>query len=412
MYNIETIKFAQKSEKEIKKFNYREHGQTKDDREKGRDSYRRDHGRVLYSSSFRRLQGKMQLLGIDNTHFYRNRLTHSLEVSQIAGGIARNLELKNPIVSEICSLVHDIGNPPFGHAGEKILNDLADDIGGYEGNAQTFRILRQLEKKHPEYIGLNLTIRTLFGVTKYFQKRKVNPYQNNKKFLYDDDYDFLEKQIQEKGIKIRKSIDAQIMDLADEIAYAAHDLEDALKSGLLTVQELMYEFSISDYKEAKETFDELASGARDLALTSYRLGTSEEYSLILRKELTSNIVYTLMRDIGVVKETLAYKKLGNLSLGLKKLVFKTISRKKDVFIYEKQGERVINGLFEVYNDKKFNNNLSLLPPELRIPENQLSELIRKRAVIDYIAGMMDSFALKEYSNYFGASSLDKIYDPK
>jgi dGTPase len=418
-YDSETIEFAQAEESKIKVFNLREHRLEDDRRGDDRDDYRRDYARVLYSSSFRRLQGKMQLLGIDHTHFYRNRLTHSLEVAQIAGSIARDLELKNPIVTETCSLVHDLGNPPFGHAGEKILNKLAHsegEIGGYEGNAQAFRILRHLEKKHPKYPGLNLTIRTLFGITKYFQKKDENPKQPNK-FLYDEDYEFLQHKMQDRNVILKKSIDAQIMDLADEIAYAAHDLEDALKSGLLTVQELMYEFQISDkYKESEDRFNIIANDARKLALTANRLETSEEYSFIMRKEITSSIVHSLMKDIGVTEaddssRELGFQTLRNLSLGLKKLVFEAISRKKDVFLYEKQGERVIKGLFEVYMNDNFNKDLSLLPPELKaIYRNNKSEDLKKRLVIDYIAGMMDSFALKEYSSYFGASSLDKIYE--
>ncbi|MEL4898037.1 dGTP triphosphohydrolase [Crocosphaera sp. Alani8] len=181
MYDQDLCLFAQDLEKKSQRFEERVHQEP--DNERQRDPYRRDYARVLYSSSFRRLQGKMQLLGIDPTNFHRNRLTHSLEVAQIAGGIARDLELKNPIVAETCSLSHDLGNPPFGHAGETVLNELAKDIGGYEGNAQTFRILRHLEKKHYAFPGLNVTLRTLLGVTKYFYNRT----DNYKKFLYDDD---------------------------------------------------------------------------------------------------------------------------------------------------------------------------------------------------------------------------------
>jgi dGTPase len=412
-YSQETIEFAVNEEDKIESFNYREHLLETDNRGEERDDYRRDYARVIYSSSFRRLQGKMQLLGVDHTHFYRNRLTHSLEVAQIAGGIARDLNLENPIVVETCSLVHDLGNPPFGHAGEVVLNNLSESIGGYEGNAQAFRVLRSLEKKHPEYPGLNLTIRTLLGITKYFN----NIHQNPKKFLYDDDYLFLLKEVKSKELNIKKSIDAQIMDLADEIAYAAHDLEDALKSGFLTLPELMYEFHISsEYQESEHTFNKIAKQARDLAFTATRLETSEEYSFIMRKEITSIIVHDLINDIKVIEDNngcraLGFEKLNNLSMGLKKLVFRAISRKKDVFLYEKQGERVIRGLFEVYMDNNFNKNLSLFPPELKaIYYKNKSEPLKQRLVIDYIAGMMDSFALREYSSYFGSSALDKIYE--
>ena len=415
-FEQDVIDFAKELEKKVQAFNYREHKVSDNERKNKRDEYTRDYARVLYSSSFRRLQGKMQLLGVDSTHFYRNRLTHSLEVAQIARSIASELNLEHPVVAENCSLSHDLGNPPFGHAGEKVLNNLAKDIGGYEGNAQTFRILRHLEKKHHAYPGLNLTLRTLFGITKYFYIR----HDNHKKFLYDEDYNFLKNELKSRHTQYTKSIDVQIMDLADEIAYAAHDLEDALSFEFVTLGEIMYEFQISqDYNQASEIFQEIAKKARDVALKAYRLETSEEYSLILRKELTSNIVNELINDVGVVKdkesqEILGYKNLSKLSEGLKKILFRALLRKNSIQLYEKQGEKIITRLFEVYTDKQFNFKNSLLPPEYRVLENTVDnenvEKTQQRLVVDYIAGMMDSFAIQEYKKYFGTSSLDSIYD--
>lgn len=404
MYDQATITYAQEQEKLISKLEYRI-VENSDTRSQNRENCMRDYARVLYSSSFRRLQGKMQLLGIDSNHFNRNRLTHSLEVAQIARSIATDLKLERPVVSETCSLAHDIGNPPFGHYGEVILNELSAGCGGYEGNAQAFRILRTLEKKHYSYEGLNLTIRSLLGITKYFHKRSDNP----RKFLYDADYDFLKGELDKNELKISKSIDAQIMDLADEIAYAAHDLEDALSFRIITIGEIVHEFKISeDYKSAYSHFSEIAQHAQSEALKSNKQKTSEEYSVVLRKELTSTIVNELCQDIGLVDgkngPELGYKEKANLATGLKKLLFKAILRKKDVQLYEKRGEKIIRGLFEVLSDKKYNRGNILLPPELR----NLSDC-KDRLVIDYIAGMMDSFAAQEYEKYFGKGSLESIY---
>ena len=199
MYQPEIKEFAKNEEKKLINLNKRETAIT-DSRDSGRDEFMRDYARILYSSSFRRLQGKMQLLGINSTNFNRNRLTHSLEVAQIARSIAQNLDIQNIVVTESCSLAHDLGNPPFGHYGEVILNDLSKDFGGYEGNAQTFRILRKLEKKHHAYEGLNLTIRTLFGITKYFHRGNIG----NKKFLYEEDFDFLEGKLNTYDITTKK----------------------------------------------------------------------------------------------------------------------------------------------------------------------------------------------------------------
>ncbi|MEB0232673.1 dNTP triphosphohydrolase, partial [Undibacterium sp. 10I3] len=345
--------FAKRKEISTVALNIREHDESNNRTDsEDRTGYSRDYARVLYSSSFRRLQGKMQLLGIDETRFNRNRLTHSLEVAQIARGLATSLKLSETIVSETCALIHDIGNPPFGHSGERVLNDLTQSVGGYEGNAQAFRIIRSLEKKHPNCAGLNLTIRTLWGTVKYFNSRE----QNKKKFLYPDDYSYLSAKLNEFSISDKKSIDAEIMDLADEIAYAAHDLEDALSSNLLVIGELIHEFSIDDdFKDASEKIKQIVKEVQRIAGNSNQLSTSEEYSIVFKKELTSRIVNELIQDIGLVEEVngkseLGYKSLAKLAKGLKKLVFKVVLRKRHIQEYESRGEKVIRGLFEVYSD--------------------------------------------------------------
>jgi dGTPase len=404
MYCAATKQYAREQEALVIPLEVRVHAQT-DGRAEGREECMRDYARVLYSSSFRRLQGKMQLLGVDANNFNRNRLTHSLEVAQIARSIAADLGLERSVVAETCALAHDLGNPPFGHYGERILDELGAQHGGFEGNAQAFRILRTLEKKHHAYAGLNLTVRTLAGITKYFYRRADNP----KKFLYDDDYDFLSGALAAHGLAIRKSIDAQIMDLSDEIAYAAHDLEDAMSFGIITWGEILHEFRISrDFADAFEPFSRIAHGAHAEALKSEAQASSEEYSIVLRKEMTSQIVHELCRDIAVVDgrhgPELGYRTMGPLARGLKHLLWKAILRKKDVQLYEKRGEKIIRGLFEVLTDRSYNRDNVLLPPELRCLNDS-----RERLVIDYIAGMMDVNAAVEYEKYFGKGSLERIY---
>ncbi len=400
MYDKEVIDYAIEQELMLSPLEYRMH-QHADGRSDNRNSLMRDYARILYSSSFRRLQGKMQLLGVDANKFNRNRLTHSLEVAQIARSIAFDLGLKNTVVTEAAALAHDIGNPPFGHYGEVVLNELSSGCGGYEGNAQAFRILRLLEKKHHVYSGLNLNIRTLMGVTKYFHNRKENP----KKFLYDTDYDFLKNELDKNQIKIKKSIDAEIMDLSDEIAYAAHDLEDALSFGMISLGEIVHEFKISEkYKSAFPKMAEIAKEVQSVAMNADSIGTSEEYAIVLKKELTSKIVNTLCSDIGLVDGILGYKQYGKLAEGLKKLLFKAILRKKDIQLYERRGEKIIRGLFEVYTDKKYNKDNILLPPELRAIND-----CKVRLVTDHISGMMDSYAALEYEKFFGKGSAEIIY---
>ena len=403
MYDSETKDYALHQENLISKLEVRPF-KTSDQRSDNRDDVMRDYARVLYSSSFRRLQGKMQLLGIDANKFNRNRLTHSLEVAQIARSIALELGLNKTVVAETASLAHDIGNPPFGHYGEIILNELSNDCGGYEGNAQAFRILRTLEKKHYSHAGLNLTLRTMMGVTKYFYSKENNP----KKFLYNDDFEFLKEQLDAHDVKVTKSIDAEIMDLADEIAYAAHDLEDALSFGMITLGEMVYEFKASaKYSPATDTFSNIVKKVQNEAMMSHLLETSEEYSMIIKKEITSIIVNTLCTDIGMVDGALGYKKHALLAEGLKKLLFKAILRKKDIQLYEKKGERIIRGLFQVYTDESFNKDNLLLPAELRKLKSP-----KARLVTDYISGMMDNFAIQEYEKYFGFGASKEIYSLK
>lgn len=441
-YDPDIVNFAKDAEAKLAGLNIRFY----DERPRGaggivgpgsrqRNEFWRDYARVLYSSSFRRLQGKMQLLGVNQTGFFRNRLTHSFEVAQIARGIASKLELENPIVAEACSLAHDLGNPPFGHAGESVLgNEVGEELDAYEGNAQTLRTLVRLEKKIPEHGGLNLTLRTLLGVVKYDRRgvvggRCADPNGGHPKYVYAEDYDKLHEELGAVGAgeladdNPTKTIDAQVMDLADEIAYAAHDLEDCLAAGLFDIEELMHEFRISglddpggkgDFSGATKELECEVGKSREFAAKAERLKSSEEYAFLFRKELTSRLVNRLISNIGVVGagsgEELGYAGDRDLARGLKKLVFKAVLRGADVHLYEKRGEKVIKGLFEVYTDEKYNDGLRLLPPEYRkLRDESGDEYDLRRLAADYIGGMQDSFALQEFERHFGRSSLDRPF---
>ncbi|XID91383.1 deoxyguanosinetriphosphate triphosphohydrolase family protein [Paenibacillaceae bacterium WGS1546] len=404
-YDKETLQYVRDWEEKLRGTDFRLHPGEAGDR--GRDEYSRDYARILYSASFRRLQGKMQLLGVDQHHFIRNRLTHSMEVAQIARGIAADMGIGNTFVAEACALAHDLGNPPIGHHGETVLNELVRDVGGFEGNAQTLRILRKLEKKHHAYRGLNLTFRTQLGVIKYYRRHDDG---RNRKFIYDDDYEEIARTLEERGIRLGEvaTIDMQIMDLADEIAYAAHDLEDCLSQNLFTIDDLLYEFHL-DGKErgAYEQLDGIVNKCRDFAYQGRYFGSSEEYSFLFRKELTSSIVNLLVRDIhySETKGRLDYKEYGQLARGLKRIVFRLIMRRPSVQLYEKRGEKVLRGLFQVYGDPRANADLKLLPPEYRVFS---AESERLRNVADFISGMMDHFALHEYEKYFGSGELNRL----
>lgn len=381
-----------------------------------RSDYQRDYTRVTYSPSFRRLQGKMQLLGVKSEQFFRNRLTHSLEVAQIAKSLAGDLGylLDDVYVVETCALAHDLGNPPFGHSGEHNLHDLCKDIGGFEGNAQTLRILMDLEKKDPSFKGLNVTLRTLLGVTKYFKKYD----KINEKFIYDETYHKISEQINKEHIKVR-TLDVQIVDLADEIAYAAHDLEDALSLRLFTIDEFLYEFYIDEkYSSAHKKLEEIVNEARNVAMKATIYKSSEEYYSIFRRELTGCIVNKLINDIHLITVTdedktktgtqwnkeLGFESLSDLAKGLKIITFKCINRTDFVQLYERQGKKIIEGLFEVYI-----NESCYLPVEFRYNKSD-EKTTKKRLVIDYIAGMMDSFAISSYEKFYGKTCLENLYE--
>lgn len=410
-----------------------------DDSSRKRNDYQRDYTRIIYSSSFRRLQGKMQLLGVEYDKFFRNRLTHSIEVAQIARSIAEdighdikmldpddpqnnNIYVEDLYVVESCALAHDIGNPPFGHQGESVLHSLCSDTYGFEGNAQALRILMELEKKYPNFGGLNLTLRTLLGITKYFKKYKVysddGEEKRNKKFIYDNAYEILKEKTDEFGIK-QRTIDVQIVDISDEVAYAAHDLEDTLSMNLFTIDDILYEFQLLDgtrYKGAFAQLESIVNSTRNYAKQAHRYKSSEEYSFLFRKELTAKIVNTLIHDIHLIEvndekkdktgtshsEELGFKECGGLAKALKDVVFNCVNRRDSVQLYEMQGERIIKGLYDV-----FINHEKYLPVEFRF--SGCVETERTKRVLDYISGMMDSFAISSYLKFYGPNSLDRIF---
>jgi dGTPase len=418
--NQELLEYAKDKEAELSQAS----SQREYDAEEKALGYRteadRDYARVLYSSAFRRLQDKMQLFAPQQNRFHRNRLTHSLEVAQIAKVIAQKLDLNDLVTIQTCALAHDIGNPPFGHYGEQVLNELVKPFANsYEGNAQTYRVLTVLEEKHHKYYGLNLTWRTLFGVVKYPNDKSQNP----KKFLYTNDWITVQEKAQELNVSIGnhiRTIDAEIMDIADEIAYAAHDLQDALKQGYFSIDELLYEFSVSldgKYSDAKILFDAIVLHAKTFAQQANSYQTSEEYQSLFLRELTSEIVNQLVESIDVVNGILGYSDAYHLlAEGLKRLTYNAVSRKRDIKQYELMGEKVLRGLFQVYMDQSYNKDGKLLPVDYvqsyTLEKNQnnffkSNEL--SQPVCDYIAGMMDSFAIEQYKKYFGNNSLDNIY---
>jgi dGTPase len=392
-----------------------------------RNPFLRDYARVLYSSSFRRLQGKMQIVGIDSAAFYRNRLTHSLEVAQIATNIAY-------ILAESCgeegkmytddihligaaALAHDIGHPAFGHKGERVLNDLASKSQlHFEGNAQNFRVLRCLEQKDPGHKGLNLTNRTLLAINKYLVKES----DHVKKFMYEDDYEYLKK-IREKitGLEDSRTLDVQIIELADDIAYAVHDLEDGLFLRNFSIDEVLFMLNKNGKERSYQQFKEFVDDAIQYSSKEGEANV-QDYSTLFRKRLTSQLTDKFVMDItlsnvsdndakihGTGKnQELTLNNYKELLSNLKRVVFAGTTRYDSVKLYESRGEVVIRTLFSIYFSKETDEDGKLLPPDYRPDklwrdcktdeEKNGYERSMARHSIDYIAGMMDTFAIEAY----------------
>ena len=253
----------------------------------------------------------------------------------------------------------------------------------------------------------------MLSINKYLVKE--DEYAGVKKFLYNEDYEILSAKRRETDLISERTLDVQIIDVADEIAYAVHDLEDALSIGYFDINELTYllEKRLGDKSDSFIKFQECVKKAKESAKTINSYKTIQEFSQIFRKELVSTLTNILIRDIGVVKidkksndehgtnieEELGFCNYKDLAHGLKKITFECINRSDNIALYEQRGKVVIEGLYQMFTDVGYNKNYSLLPPDYR-PK---TEEYLHRAVIDYIAGMMDTFAISLYEKHFGVS---------
>lgn len=385
----------------------------------GRSEYARDYARILYSSAFRRLQGKMQILGIESTAFYRNRLTHSLEVSQIARSIAKTVSLKCGKEKEMyteeelylldaAALAHDIGHSAFGHKGERVLDEIANRYGlRFESNAQNFRVLRKLDRHGSSKKGLNLTYRTLLAINKYICDEKEN---NPKKFMYNNDFIFLAEFRKENKIT-QHTLDVQIIEIADDIAYAVHDLEDGLAQKVFTIDEINSGISYfkdntgkikdEDRDNASQRFEEIIKEIKQHLISNKDSNTIQEYSHLFRKQLISKLTNEFVTSIVFDKDKLCMNSThAALCYILSKIIYQAATQNSLITLYELKGEIIIKSLFAIYM-----NNNSLLPPDYR-PEEQNSICQKARYVIDYIAGMMDTYAISEFEHFTGIAYKD------
>lgn len=339
-----------------------------------RTAFQKDHDRVIHTTAFRRLEYKTQVFLNYEGDYYRTRLTHSLEVAQVGRSIARALGL-NQDLTETLALAHDLGHPPFGHAGEGILADLMQDFGGFDHNQQSFRIVTHLEKRYPDFRGLNLTYETREGMVKHdpgFSREFATQYQS----------------------ELWPSLEAQIANLADEIAYTAHDLDDGLRSGLLTASALpgvaiLVRIAASRNLELA-SLDEL--GRR--ILVRELLGDLIEDAIAATDAALESAQIESPEQIRTQPEPLARHtdSVWVERQGLRSFLYREFYFHPYVVRQAGKAHTVLSRLFESYT-----KNPRMLPRNIQAAAE--SEGL-ERAICDYLAGMTDRFALDEYARIF------------
>jgi dGTPase len=340
-----------------------------------RTRFQRDRDRVIHSKAFRRLEYKTQVFVNHEGDHHRTRLTHSMEVAQIGRSIARMLGLNEDLAEAIC-LAHDLGHPPFGHSGQDVMNELMKDHGGFEHNRQSLRIVTVLEERYPKFPGLNLTFEVMEGISKHFT-----------------DYDLPEgRGFHREG---KPSLEAQIANLSDEIAYNNHDLDDGLRSGMITLEQLR---EVVIWQALYDKVEQDLSGA------SKKIRVHETIRRLINYLVTDLIQQTeknleehniqSVEDVRKAGKSLVTfsKETKQTSAELKKFLFKNLYRHHRVERMADKAGRILTDLFQAYL-----NNPKILPPEV-FSRSQGDD--SHRAICDYVAGMTDRFALDEHQKLF------------
>ena len=347
-----------------------------------RSEFQRDRDRIIHSTAFRRLEYKTQVFVNHEGDLFRTRLTHSLEVAQIGRGIARALRLNEDLV-EAVSLAHDLGHTPFGHAGQDALNDCMRDYGGFEHNLQSLRIVDQLEERYAAFDGLNLCFETREGIVKHCSL-------DNARTLGDLGERFLNR--------AQPSLEAQICNLADEVAYNNHDVDDGLRSGLITLEQLegvgLFARHVAD---VRATYPGLA-GRRLIHETIRRMINALVCDLI--ETTAGNIVCQAPGSLADVRQgppLAAFSdELREAQREMKRFLRAELYQHYQVLRMTSKARRIITELFAA-----FISDPRLLPPQYLLP----ADGDQPRAVADYIAGMTDRYAMKEHRRLFAVGEI-------
>jgi dGTPase len=346
-----------------------------------RTEYQRDRDRIVHSTAFRRLVYKTQVFLNHEGDLFRTRLTHSLEVAQLARSVARTLELNEDLVEAI-ALAHDLGHTPFGHAGQDALNECMAAYGGFEHNLQSLRVVDELEERYPAYDGLNLTFETREGILKHCSRANAQRIEQGepggvgRRFLD----------------RTQPSLEAQLCNLADEIAYNAHDIDDGVRSGLITLEQLAEVPLFEDFRAAAVREFPGLPGRRLLYEAIRRMLSAQVYDVIDATRIALAGCAPESADearrcapIVAFSEAMAAK-----SSALKAFLLHNLYRHPQVQATTGQAREVVRELFGAY-----------LAQPAQMPADFAARPDIPRAVADYIAGMTDRFALREHERLTG-----------
>ena len=356
-----------------------------------RSEYQRDRDRIVHSSAFRRLEYKTQVFVNHEGDMFRTRLTHSIEVAQIGRATARALGL-NEDLTEAISLAHDLGHTPFGHAGQDALNRCMQPYGGFEHNLQSLRVVDELEERYADFPGLNLTFETREGILKHCSRA-------NAESLGDVGERFLSGG--------QPGLEAQIANIADAIAYNNHDVDDGLRAGLITLEQLReVELFAGQYREVNARYPRLG-GKRLIHEIIRRMINLQVVDLLQSSEQAlAEAAPRSVEDVRLRAEPLIRfsAAMQQEHQALKRFLRENLYRHYRVHRMSIKAQRMVKELFEaLYEDPH------LLPPEhqarVRASERERGETGRARAVADYIAGMTDRFAILEYQKLFRPNEL-------
>lgn len=366
-----------------------------------RTEYQRDRDRIVHSTAFRRLVYKTQVFLNHEGDLFRTRLTHSLEVAQLGRSVARTLGLNEDLVEAI-ALAHDLGHTPFGHAGQDALNDCMANFGGFEHNLQSLRVVDHLEERYPDYDGLNLTFETREGILKHCPHRQAQALERAEPGGVGRR--FLDHQ--------QPSLEAQLCNLADEIAYNAHDIDDGVRSGLITLEQLQEvtlfeQFRLQTLAQHPQ-LEDARQGRRLLYESIRRMLSSQVYDVIAATRAALDLAQP--RNVQAVRSLPPLVQFGPVmrdqSRALKAFLLQQLYRHPQVVMTTGQAQVVVKELFAAYVGTP-----SEMPDRYQHRINQATGVLAgpdvgtedhtARVVADYIAGMTDRFALREHERLTG-----------